>query len=126
MNSENPISGDQSNKKPEQNNESPHFRDLLSVVSIGLVILGLVQISTNGVYTFYSDIPGFQLYPFFVFACAGIWYLAFQTALRLKNVPWIFMVASVACSVFFVIATKQVDTRIEEMRDSKRAADRNM
>jgi hypothetical protein len=112
MNPKNDISDRQGDRRDIQDDQPVRFWNLRSSVSIGLIILGLLQISTNGVYNFFSDVPGFQLYPFFIFLSAGIWYLAFHIALRLKNVPWIFMIASAVCCLFFVITTQQVDRKI--------------
>jgi hypothetical protein len=113
MNSENAIGDDQGGKNHEKYNKPPRFWDLWSGVSVGFALLGLWQISTNGVFNFFNDSPGFQLYPCLVISCAAIWYLAFHVASRLKNVPWIFMVASVLCCVPFVMTTKQVDRKLE-------------
>jgi hypothetical protein len=112
MNPKKAISDRQGDKRDIQVDQPVRFWDLRSSVSVGFIILGLLQISTNGVYNHFSDVPGFQLYPFFVFLSAGIWYLAFHIAIHLKNVPWIFMGASIVCCLGFVMVTQQVDRKI--------------
>lgn len=122
MNSKNAINHDEGDKKHEQENISRAIRIIVTCVSVGAVLVWLLGVSTSGLFNFFADAPGFQLYPFFVCACAGIWYLAFQIALRLKNVAWIFMVASAICCFAFVVTARLVDGKIARLAESERNA----
>src|SRR6266404_4239024 len=83
----------------------PGISELFTFASF---VVWCLNASTNGVFNFFSDSPGFQLYPSCFAFSIGLMFSATKFVVRRKNIPWLFMLATVFCVVLFVISSEAV------------------
>jgi hypothetical protein len=95
----------------EKQTERPPVRKVELSVIAAIVIGWLFSVSPNGVFNFFSESPGFQLYPFCVAVWAGAFYLTIRFVLWHKNASWLFMVCSVLCATVFVFTSRIVEEK---------------
>jgi hypothetical protein len=104
---------------PNKNNCRREPINKIGILATAAVFAGwFLGISTNGVFNFFNDSPGFQLYPFCFALWVGIAVVTVQFVLRHGNIPWLFMVSSIICVVFFVFTDRAVEKKRAVMINS--------
>lgn len=93
--------------------------DKIKKVAIPGLIGWFLGCATNGLFTFFSDSPGFQLYPFWFGLSALFWCVALELILRHNKHPFWFMVASVLTVSTFVATTQLVDEKTAKITAAK-------
>jgi hypothetical protein len=103
--------GDHINQSDNQDNSRDPVNKTGFVATAAIFIGWYLSVSTNGVFNFFNDSLGFQLYPFCFALWSGVILVTFQLVLRHKNIPWMFMVAAIMCVAVFVVTSDAVERK---------------
>ena len=93
-----------------QDCEEPKKANLFTASAIVGAIGWFLGISMNGLFNFFSDKPGIQLYPFCIAVCGYLSLMIVRIAIR-RDYPWLLMLASSICATIFVVTSKLVDRK---------------
>jgi len=103
--------GDHINQSSQQEGRREPPQKTGIILTAGAFIGWYLSTSTNGVFNFFNDSPGFQLYPFCFALWAGVIFVTTQLIIRHKNIPWLFMIAGIICVTFFVLTVQDIERK---------------